>query len=101
MWFDVAAALRAVTAGGGNPSPVAATLAKVAEVAEVAAPPAPKLDEEGAILLAIGAGLQRPGAIATATRLGVTRTYQLLDQMRDAGHINVARDGLITMNPNH
>ncbi|TGD45358.1 hypothetical protein EEB11_02060 [Pseudotabrizicola sediminis] len=59
------------------------------------------MNEEGAILLAIGAGLQRPGAIATATRLGVTRTYQLLDQMQEAGRINVARDGRITTNPNH
>jgi DNA-binding transcriptional ArsR family regulator len=99
MWFDVAAALQAVTAGGGNPSPVAAPPAKVAEVAEVAAPLAPNLDDEAAILAAICAGRQRPGAIASATKLGATRVYRLLDKMRDAGLIRVARDGRITTTP--
>lgn len=96
MWFDVAAELEAVTAGGGNPSPVTTSLAKVAEVAEVAAPPATERDDEAVILAAIRAGRQRPGAIASATKLGATRAYQLLDKLRDAGLIHVARDGRIT-----
>lgn len=96
MCFDVAAALQAVAAGGGHPSPVAAPPAKVAEVAEVAAPLAPKLADEGTILGAIRAGRHRPGAIATATQQEVTRTYQLLDKMQAAGRFHVARDGRIS-----
>ncbi|MCF8486116.1 MAG: hypothetical protein K9G71_12935 [Rhodobacteraceae bacterium] len=96
MWFDVSAALQTLTAGEAPLAPVPFPPAKVAEVAEVAAPLAPKLDDEAAILWAIGAGRHRPGAIATATRLGVTRVYQLLDKMRDAGRVHVAPDGHIS-----
>jgi hypothetical protein len=96
MWFDVSAALNTLTAGEAPLAPVPYPPAKVAEVAEVAAPLAPKLDDEAAILLAIGAGRHRPGAIATATKLGATRVYQLLDKMQADGRIHVARDGQIT-----
>lgn len=54
--------------------------------------------DRAAILVAILAGQQRPGAIATASKIGVTRVYQLLDLMRDAGRIQLARDGCITAN---
>lgn len=96
MWFDVSAALHSMTAGEANLAPVTAPPAKVAEVAKVAAPLALKLDAEAAILQAIGAGRHRPGAIASATGLGVTRAYQLLDRMQAAGRIHVAADGHIT-----
>ncbi|MDM7932264.1 hypothetical protein [Tabrizicola sp.] len=41
-------------------------------------------------------GRHRPGAIATATKLGATRVYQLLDKMRDTGRVHVALDGHIS-----
>ena len=99
MWFDVAAAL--ATVDGGETAPDLSVMterkqAKVAGVARIAAPVDLQLDEESAILAAILTGVQRPGAIATATKIGATRIYQLLDLMRDAGRIKVARDGSIT-----
>lgn len=99
MWFDVATALARINEQGATPKPFRMTernRPKVAEVARIAAPLVPKLDDEAAILVAILAGQQRPGAIATATKIGATRVYQLLDLMRDAGSIAVARDGRIT-----
>lgn len=99
MWFDVSAALKTITAGKATLAPVPSPPAKLAEVAGIAAPLAPKSDDEAAILLAIGAGRHRPGAIATATKLGATRVYQLLDKMRDAGRVHVAPDGHISEGP--
>jgi len=99
MWFDVATALARINEQGATPEPFRMTernRPKVAEVARIAASLDPKLDDEAAILVAILAGQQRPGAIATATKIGATRVYQLLDLMRDAGSIAVARDGCIT-----
>ena len=101
MWFNVAAALARIYEQGATPEPLRMTernRPKVAEVARVAAPLGQKPDDEAAILAAILAGQQRPGAIATATKIGATRVYQLLDLMRDAGRICVARDGRITAN---
>lgn len=100
MWFDVAAALARINEQGATPEPfrmMERNRPKVAEVAIVAAPLGHELEDEAAILAAILAGRQRPGAIATATNIGATRVYQLLDQMRDAGRIKVARDGRITV----
>lgn len=99
MWFDVAAALARVNEQGVTPEPfrmMERNRPKVAEIARIAAPLGHKPDDEAAILAAILAGQQRPGAIATATKIGATRVYQLLDLMRDAGSIAVARDGRIT-----
>jgi len=99
MWFDVAAALAKLNDRETAPDPFRMqerNRARVAEVAEVAAPVGPKPDEAAAVLVAVLAGLQRPGAIATKTKIGATRVYQLLDLMRDAGRIKVARDGRIT-----
>ena len=45
------------------------------------------------ILAAIMAGSKSPGAIATATRLGATATYQELDRMVMAETLTMARDG--------
>jgi len=44
-------------------------------------------------LAAIRAGNKTPGAVATATRLGATATYQQLDRMAEAGLVKLARDG--------
>jgi hypothetical protein len=99
MWFDVAAALATLNGGETVAEPFRMTernRGKVAEVARIAAPVDLQLDDEAAILVAIMTGVQRPGAIATATKIGATRVYQLLDQMRDAGRIKMARDGRIT-----
>lgn len=99
MWFDVAAALASLNDGETAPDVfrmAERNRAKVAEVARIAAPVDLQLDDEAAILVAIITGVQRPGAIATATKIGATRVYQLLDLMRDAGRIKVARDGRIT-----
>jgi len=99
MWFDVAAALARIDEQGATPEPFRMTernRPKVAEVATIAAPIGRKPDDVATILAAVLAGQQRPGAIATATKIGATRVYQLLDLMRDAGSIAVARDGCIT-----
>ena len=48
---------------------------------------------QAGILGAIRAGIKTPGAIATATRLGATATYQELDRMTAAGLLTMARDG--------
>jgi hypothetical protein len=101
MWFDVSAALQTLMAGEAPLAPATAPPAplppsKVAGIAKVAAPLAPKSNDEAAILLAIGAGRHRPGAIATATKLGATRAYQLLDKMREAGRVHVAPGGHIS-----
>ena len=101
MWFDVAAALGRINEQGATLKPFRMTernRPRIAEVARIAAPLDQKPDDEAAILAAILAGQQRPGAIATATKIGATRVYQLLDVMRDAGRIKVARDGRITAN---
>ena len=101
MWFDVAAALARINESEAPPDPFHITErnpTKVAEVARIAAPLGPKPDDEAAILAAVLAGQQSLGAIATATKIGATRVYQLLDLMRDAGRICVARDGRITAN---
>jgi len=45
------------------------------------------------ILAAIREGNKTPGAIATATRLGGTATYQQLDRMVLAEALTMARDG--------
>lgn len=102
MWFDVATALARLHECEAPPDPFPITErnpTKVAEVARVAAPLGDKPDDEAAILAAILAGQQRPGAIATATKIGATRVYQLLDLMRDADRIKVAPDGRITAKP--
>lgn len=99
MWFDVAAALAQLQACENPPDPFRLTernRTKVAEVASIAAPLDQQLDDEAAILVAIMTGQRRPGAIATATKIGATRVYHLLDLMRDAGRVKVARDGRIT-----
>ena len=101
MWFDVAAALAQLQVCENPPDPFRMTernRTKVAEVARIAAPLGPKPDDEAAILAAVLSGQQSLGAIATATKIGATRVYQLLDLMRDAGRICVARDGRITAN---
>ena len=99
MWFDIATALARINERGATPEPFRMTernRPKVAEVARIAAPLGHKPDDVAAILSAILAGQKRPGAIATATKIGATRVYQLLDLMRDAGRIEVACDGCIT-----
>lgn len=99
MWFDVEAALARIMDCKAVPDlsdMMERNRAKVAEVARIAAPVDMQLDEEAAILVAILTGAHRPSAIASATKIGATRVYQLLDLMRHAGRIKVARDGRIT-----
>ncbi len=57
------------------------------------APIAPAQIAQDSILAAVRAGRKTPDAIATATRLGVTATYQELDGMVKAGALTMARDG--------
>lgn len=49
------------------------------------------------ILSAIWADNRTPGAIATATRIGATVAYQVLDRMRTAGLVEMARVGAFSL----
>ncbi len=99
MWFDVQAALAEIE--GAPRATTAEPPPRVAHVAHVARPPVlksengPRAGQEAvtAILDAVGRGKRRPGPIATATGLGVTVTYQLLDRLIAEGSVAQARDG--------
>ncbi len=52
---------------------------------------------EVTILDAIRAGNRRDGAVVTKTKLGVTRTYQLVEQLIADGQIHQAHDGLLSV----
>ena len=102
MWFDVQAALAEIE---GAPRAIAADPPPhVAHVAHVARPPvlnsknlpSSGQDAKEAILAVIRDGKRRPGPIATATGLGVTVTYQLLDRLIAEGRIAHAPDGKLS-----
>jgi hypothetical protein len=60
----------------------------------------PQIDPASKVLAAIRAGHRRPGPIARAAGLGVTCTYQTIDQLRVAGRIAQARSGELTERAN-
>ena len=109
MLFDVTAALADILAQApatpatfATNTPVLPPESRVSRVSQQAGPkppPAPfapgtaPADAQTAILAAIRAGCLTPGAIATATRLGATATYQELDRMTEAGLIQMAVNG--------
>ncbi len=49
------------------------------------------------VLRAISAGGARPGAIASATGIGATRTYQAIDLLLGSGRIKQAADGALSV----
>ena len=71
--------------GSSKPAP--------APVAHVPAPASPQT----AVLAAIRAGNLTPGAIATATKLGATASYQELDRLAKAGPIEMASNGTYSL----
>lgn len=48
------------------------------------------------VLCAIREGNLRHGAVATATGIGATVTYQLLDKLIASGKVTQAQDGLLS-----
>ena len=52
---------------------------------------------QAAIIWAIKAGNRTLGSIATAAKLGVTETYQELDQMALAGLLSMDRSGALNL----
>jgi hypothetical protein len=70
----------------------------VAKVAEVAASqPQNQKSAEVIILDAVRAGKRSHGTVARTSMLGVTRTYQEIDKLRDNGKIHQASDGKLSV----
>ena len=81
----------------GYPNPVLSDLSVLS--GRVKAPaPNPDTLTRAAIITTLRDGLQTPGAIATAARLGATVTYQELDQMALEGLVVMQRNGALALN---
>ena len=81
----------------GHPNPVLSVLSVLS--GRVKAPaPNPDTSTRAAIIGALRDGLQTPGAIATAARLGATDTYQELDRMAQEGLVIMQRNGALGLN---
>lgn len=54
-------------------------------------------EQEAVVVETIRAGNTRPGPVATATGLGATVSYQLIDRLIQQGRIQQAKDGALSV----
>jgi hypothetical protein len=78
---------------GGNVASVADVAGSTGEI-----PFSKKPINDGALIVqTVQFGASRHGAIATATNLGATVTYQLIDRLIASGRLCIAKDGALSV----